>query len=554
MPRLDRSFLVQSMLPALVFAVLALGQGARADTVQPCTGKGAGSLRPAETGRCLDLALPPGFSPVWSLRLPGTPDAMGSKIQVTGIVKEQHFSPSAIQVDQVPGQAVPALPLGLPLLGAMSSRVFGLEERVDITRTDKGLLVNCGDGTSVAGVALTRDSGRLPTGTNAMLRILALGDSGFQWGVATPGQDASLLMPVVVDPAAGTKGIPLNMLAASVGGLPASFVLLCPLHAASLLVQSIDLDPAPAVGEGLRAAWLWNAERWRVDPAGLIAEAAAQGLRRLYVALSIEPDHGNVADADQLSEFISMASARGVGVWAVEGDPGMATPDGREQALLRLQALHRYQAAAPSAARLGGVQYDIEPYLLPAYRADPHWVAGQWAQTIQALRQHSKLKLDMVLPFWLPQSPMAGIVLSALLQASDSVTIMAYRVDPEAIQQVAEPLLAWGAAQGIPVYVALEAGFLDDELTQFYGEAATGQAARLWLLPATGETDAVLLPGALFLNKGKGYNFLREQASPAARVSFLGDHARMLHTARQLQPALRAWGSYAGMAYHGLLD
>lgn len=508
-------------------------------------------------GPCVEVDLPSGTSPAWWLPVSEAPGAMGPRINVTGIVKDQQFSPSAVEAHSaaVPANE-PALPVDLPLSDLVSARTFGSEERVSIaSRTDAGLAISCRSGTSTAGVLLVPVAGRLPAGAQAELRILARGDVGFQWGVAGPDQDAALLRPIAATSHAGlSASIPLGDAVASLSGDRASFVLLCPLHAATLLVRSIDLYPVPPAVQRPGAAWVWSSGRWRADPAVLIADAAALGLRRLYVALSMDPEHTKVADAALLAEFISMAAAKGIAIWAVEGDPGMATPEGRGLALQRLHALRNYQADVAPAARLGGIQYDIEPYLLPAYRADPLAVAGQWAQTMQALRQHTDMELDMVLPFWLLQSPMGDTVQAALKESADSLTIMAYRTEPQAIQQVAEPLLSWGTAQGVPVHVGLEAGFLDDELTQFYSEVPVGQAAQLWLLPTDGGAAAVLLSRSALLTQGKGYNALGQQLAPATKVSFLGDKARMLTVAQQLQPALAAWNSYTGMVFHGLLD
>ncbi|MGB3290473.1 MAG: hypothetical protein WBA83_14475 [Burkholderiaceae bacterium] len=542
-------------LPALVWLAWLLGMGAPVSVAASCAGDKAG-VAEGKGAQCLDGMLPPGVSPLWRLRFPEAPDALGPRIQVTGVVKDQHFSPSSIETVPTGIAVDPAIPLGSSLLGALSPHGFGSEERARIVQdSNQGYTVHCSAGQAPAGVLWRPDSGRLPAGARAELRIRARGDSGFQWGVAAPGKDAVLLRPVAASGPTGLEAaIPLDAVSAALGGEHASFVLMCPARAASLTIQSIELRPLQAVGEGLRAAWNWTAEHWRADPAALIARAEALGLRRLYVALDVEPSGEKVVGADLLAAFVAMASSRGMAVWAVEGDPGMATPQGREQALRRLRALHAYQADVEPSARLGGVQYDIEPYLLPAYRTDPRAVAQEWARTIQALNRHSTLKLDMVLPFWLPQSPMGDTVLGALRKTKGSLTIMAYRVDPLAIQRVAEPLLAWGAAAGIPVYVALEAGPLDDELTQFYTEAPAGLPASLWLTTNEEGGTAVLLPKPVLLSQGKGYNASGQQPAPASLVSFKGNHQAMLAASRQLQPVLRAWPSYAGMAYHGLLD
>ena len=516
----------------------------------PCIALVLGMCAPAASAS----TLPQGVSSVWRLRFAEKPDALGPRIQVTGIVEKQHFSPSSIMAASTDKDVPLAMPMGSPLLGDLAYRTFGLEERVELTPSpDQTLAVSCRAGKSVAGVVFHSNTERLPTGARGELNIQAYGDAGFQWGIARPGQDAALLQPVsALDGKQLKASIPLEQIAA-LGDGPASFVLMCPLHEAQLMIQSIALAPVPVVGSGLRAAWNWNAERWHNDSKTLIKQALELDLQRLYIAVDMDAIGKQVKDAALLADFITHASSAGIDVWAVEGDPAMATPQGREHALQRLKAIQAYQASAPQVARLGGVQYDIEPYLLPAYQKSPQKVAQQWSQTIVALSQQSQLKLDMVLPFWLPLSPFKDSVMAALQDSDSSITIMAYRVEPQAIQRVAEPLLSWGVKHAKSVHVGLEAGPLKDELTQFYVEAPRADPALLWLMPAQEGGEAILLSEPAHLSQGKGYNPSGQQLSSASVVSFNGDYQSMLGTAGRLQPVFAAWSSYAGMVFHGLL-
>jgi hypothetical protein len=268
--------------------------------------------------------------------------------------------------------------------------------------------------------------------------------------------------------------------------------------------------------------------------------------------VAIDVVDGSVRDQERLAGFVTAARRAGIAVAAVEGDPAMALDAGRAEALRRLGAIEAYQRRTPAEGRLAGLQYDIEPYLLPDWRVDAAGVMRGWAATVEALRASASTPLDMVLPFWLRDQPDAGAaILPALRRSADVVTVMAYRTDAAAVLSAAEPLLAWGTEARIPVRVALEMGPLEDEATRLYGRAEAGE---VWLLLRDGGAAAFLLDRPRPNPGGPSYALERETPAPARRVSFLGDRARMLVVAENAAETLRAWPAFAGLAFHGLIE
>lgn len=478
---------------------------------------------------------------LWTGWLPGLPGP-GQSLALEGTGLGPAFKPGFVRlVEPDPRPSRPAsLPVGEPLLPGLSAAPFGVEERVTVERTDRGVALSCRPGGKPAGLVLDPGDRRLPEGAELALAGSAEGADGFTAGVAAPGQAPASAAPI---------GTPARL---TPGALPGAvrFVVACPPDGGRLTISDLRLVPAaPRAVEG-RAAWAWRPELWRSDPEGLIGRARDAGIERLFVA--VEVADGALQDPGRLEAFVALARRRRVDVVAVEGDPGMATQVGRKNALARLGALAAYQARAPAEARLAGLQYDIEPYLLPAYRSDPAGVMRGWAATVDALKAASPLDLDMVLPFWLRDAPEAeATVLPALRRSASAITVMAYRTRDDAVQAAAEPLLAWGAEAGIPVRVALEAGPLDDEETRIYRPAPEGE---LWLLPGDGGAAAVLLDRARPNPAGPAFSLDRRSEAPASRVSHLGDEARLLAAARRLQESLAAWPSFSGVALHGLIE
>ncbi|WP_321800273.1 hypothetical protein [Burkholderia sp. BCC1988] len=448
------------------------------------------------------------------------------------------------------------LPINIPLLSDLTFRPFGQEERTSVYRIRAGnaLAISCQPGRQPAGIVLTQSHAAWPHGAAGAVVLAARGDTGFQWGLAAVGHDPGAVYPLQQSPDNGRLSGRIDLSSAPAGtvGVDATIVLACPSEGGRIEVTDLRVMPRPVAVEGGLAAWVWQRGRWQDGGNELIADAARYKITRLYIALPIAD--GDVVDAAALRNFVARARGAGIDVWAVEGDPEMVTATGSELAIARLRAIGRYQRASTDQTRLGGIQYDIEPYQLPAYRPSPNAVMHAWGETVATLGHEADAPLDIVVPFWLPGAPGGDTVLSQIARAAHSLTVMAYRTDPLQVQRAATPLLAWGAALGFPVSVALEHGAMQDEWTQTYTPVPPHGAGTLWLLPADDRIVAMHFEHPATLKQGAAYVEQRMERSDAAKVSFLGDTDRLWAVSASLQPALRAWPNYAGVAFHGLLD
>jgi hypothetical protein len=296
-----------------------------------------------------------------------------------------------------------------------------------------------------------------------------------------------------------------------------ALVAVCPAGAASFRVTALTLVPSREPPAVARSAWAWKPESWRIDPEALLSAAERHAIGRLFVSVEIADDV--LKHEAEFASFVTMARARGVAVVPVEGDPAMALAEGRAMAVRRLRVLAAYQSRAAPEARLAGVQYDIEPYLLP-YAADPEPILSGWAETLRALKDAAgDLPLDLALPFWLPEDEAAErLVLPAVEAVASSVTAMAYQTTADALQRAAEPLLAWGAVRGRAVHVALEAGPLDDEVTRRYREAPGGE---LLAVPHEGGSLLLLATASGPTRGARSFALERETVAAAENVSFL---------------------------------
>jgi hypothetical protein len=515
---------------------------------------GRWTIAPARPGAspdlgCQSLDLPIPASRVRWVGVLTRMDPPGSdRLVLSGTGHEAGFQPSDASFAAPPGPPPrpSALPLDQGLIPMLSVRPFGVEERATLSRMDDAITLHCRAGDRPAGLVLDPGRTRFPDEARLALRWQVRGNPGFSAAHAGPQTDGE----VVPLPAEGTLDQPPSTQGAAREA--PRFVLSCPAHAASLTIHDLRLAPLPAGGQKARSAWAWRPNRWREAPERLITEARALGADRLFVSVAIED--GAIADEARFSDFIGLARAAGISVAVVEGDPDMALPEGRAIALRRLGTLADYQRRSAGDRRLAGVQYDIEPYLLPGFQDDPERILRGWAATLDGLSAAAPpLSLDLVLPFWLPLHGSAGLVLPTIARVAERVTVMAYRTTSTEILAAAEPMLAWSSAVMRPLHVAVEAGPVGDETTRTYRRSPTGD---LLLLPLAGRGAlALLLRESVTLRPAdRLYMQERESVVPGSQVSFLGDRERLDEALAQLSRSCEAWPSFSGTALHGLID
>jgi hypothetical protein len=477
---------------------------------------------------CTAVVLPVALDRVrWAHALPRPAPRDGSSLIVEGSGRGEAFRPATARFEERHPQPSrpPALPLGPNLLPHLPLRPFGAEERVSATRSGDAVEIACRAGSRPAGLILDSSWARFPAGAAYQVRIEWAGDAGFSAALARPGADPEGATPL---------RDPVTTLAAPDRSRPSQTwpVIVCPPGEARMVLRQVALTPDPAPPRPVaRSAWAWRPALWRDTPERLLDEAAHAGLDRLFVAVEI--DGGSMRDEEAFRRFVIPARQRGIAIVVVEGDPAMALPAGREAAAVRLEAVLASDHRAPPEARIAGIQYDIEPYALPAFAAEPLPLLRGFAETLDRLASVAgAMPLDVVLPFWLTKRPEAeAIVLPAVRRTAASVTVMAYRTSPEAILTAAEPVLAWGAAAGRPVNVALESGPVEDEASRVYAASDRGPVL---VLPLGSGALVVLLDAAASVPGAQAFTLRRESVSPANRVSFLGSHAAMRGAAEVL--------------------
>ncbi len=517
----------------------------------------------AERPACRSVALPPGAQ-VETLFPLAPHEEVERTILLHGRVREGRFAVSEHLLPQVgnasrAGTPRPGLmPLRANLLERMEARAFGVEERVKV-RIDKGrLTVECGAGTRPAGVLLS-GPWFLP---RARLRLAAsyAGGAGFALQAADGAhaqRETALALGELTarpSPAGEPTSEPLQL------ALPDAldcagwrhFVLQCPAQSASLTIERLAIEPVPApdAAPAARATWVWNARDWRDNGAGLLDWAAAHGVRALFVTVPFKNEA--VREPARLAAFIRAAGRRGIRVLSVDGDPHMVLPDHQPALARMVRAYTAYNASVEPAARLAGLQFDVEPYLLPEYGSGKvDWDARYLAMARTLRDAAAGLRLELVVPFWWDGKT---ALLDGLAPLVDALAVMDYRTDPAQVTEFAIPFLDWAARHGKQARIALEAGPVTPETQRRYVRAGGDEAGELLRLRVGGQQLLVLL-GAPAAGVA-GMDSFRLQSTreiDGSATTFHKDKQALLRLLPGLEQDFSAWGAaFGGIALHEL--
>jgi hypothetical protein len=236
----------------------------------------------------------------------------------------------------------------------------------------------------------------------------------------------------------------------------------------------------------------------------------------------------------------------------VLGDPHHARPEGRARLVQEIALLAAYQRSAAPDARLGGLQLDIEPYILAEYANNAAaWIAD-YRLTIGAARQVWPDALDLVMPFWWSGDAIWRPLRPALdTLRGVSVTVMDYRTAPWELRRRAESFLQWGAETRHAVQVAVELGAIPDNTQMRFTSAASGE---LWEVMVDGRRALLLLDRAGVPPSGRAFRISFTRVVSGGEVSFRGDWQGLLDASRALETDFRASPAFLGIALHGADD
>lgn len=232
--------------------------------------------------------------------------------------------------------------------------------------------------------------------------------------------------------------------------------------------------------------WVWRKETVRdaSERQSLLDFAKKKGITELYVATADEYEAGDGFAA--LAELVRQTQKLNIEIFWVCGDPSWALSARHARALAVIDWASRINALLRNAAlpEIRGLQYDVEPYLLPEWKTAPAAVEPQYVALLDELRDATRVagfELWLDVPFWLGERTFQGTSLGRLAaEASDGLVIMAYRNSVSRIVGKAMDLLRDSGAKTRSVVVAMETGCREEPVTTLCGISAPAlDAARV---------------------------------------------------------------------------
>jgi hypothetical protein len=442
------------------------------------------------------------------------------------------------------------MPFGASLLGTMQTRTHGDTARISADVKDGRLYLTCRAGTKPASVTLL-GPWFMPR-ARAVMQAAFSGEGRFALQLASgapgkPDQTFDLGSLDAGQPVQTARfDLPEKLDRANWRALS----LACPQGAAKLTLAALTLQPAADADAAAasRATWTWSPNEWRERGAALLDWAAEQKMGAVFITVPLRD--GSVEDAAQLGAFVRQAGSRGIAVSAMEGAPEMVLPASQDAAVARMRAYAAYNASAVEGARLKGVQYHIEPYLVPAHVLPQSQRDRRYLELAAKLRQTaSPLTLDFVVPHWWADK---GALLAGLAKHADILTVKSPRTDPAQIYRLAVPFLDWGVEHGKTVRVALDAGPIGAGVQRRYERRPPGARGDLLVFTLGGQKILLLQQVPAAHDKAQAYALAASQEIDAADASFHSDKGALMRLLPQLERTFGAWESFGGMALHDL--
>lgn len=233
--------------------------------------------------------------------------------------------------------------------------------------------------------------------------------------------------------------------------------------------STVPAEPQP------HAMWVWSADA----PTDLVAFATGHDVTRMYVFVTYDPDR---AERDRLHELGRLASANGIVLWAMSGEPGWA---------LKPKVALAWQRDALRLGIFAGTHLDVEPYAMHRWKTDRARVVRGYLHLLDRMQKASALPLHVAVPFWYGTIATAdGNLADDVLARVDGVTVMSYRdsaTGPNSLSAVAEDMLVRGDATGVPVELAVETNPLPSCPTCTFDEE--GEAAMLHVVSVVDDLE-----------------------------------------------------------------
>lgn len=220
--------------------------------------------------------------------------------------------------------------------------------------------------------------------------------------------------------------------------------------------------------------WLWNTQ-WIHDCADdIISFCQMNYVKLIYLQ---NKSQGNI---EFYRSFIRKAHMAGIEVHALNGAPEWGKINHEREGEYFIQWVSEYNRQVEKEEQFTGIHLDVEPYLLTDWEQDKDSIIQSWTDNMKKwLIKGKQAELFMAadIPFWVYRLQMPDEdkkVSHWMLEQFDSLTIMAYRNQSNAIYKIAQELLIQADELGKSIFIGVDLNKTNEgNHVSFFGKSHT---------------------------------------------------------------------------------
>ncbi|WP_442599854.1 hypothetical protein [Neobacillus sp. D3-1R] len=235
-----------------------------------------------------------------------------------------------------------------------------------------------------------------------------------------------------------------------------SFMILIPVFLILITHTSHEMKK-PATF--YRSTWIWNPFLIQTEPHQILSFSKKEGIKEIYLQINQELPQKRYMD------FIEQAHKEDIRVFALGGEPTWGLESEIQIPLQFLKWIEEYNVGVNQEQQFDGIQFDIEPYLLPNWSSNQSQIISQWMSVLSQFVEEAhkaELQVSGVLPFWLDQISInhpRQTLSEWIINRFDHIVVMAYRDQaegPNGILAISKTEVSYANSIGKPIMIAIE--------------------------------------------------------------------------------------------------
>jgi len=254
-----------------------------------------------------------------------------------------------------------------------------------------------------------------------------------------------------------------------------------------LVFSLLSSEITPADGKTLeKALWVWNTSEI-LDSSSEMEEFLSFLSNEEFTCIFLQIPGDFDIKADKIRLLISDLSSINIKVYALDGSKDYVLPEHHASVLETVDEIILYNEQSESCEKFYGIQYDIEPYLLPEFKTEKQgWILENYIELLKKISDKTCKKgllFSAAIPFWF-DSPdqytkqirtvtLDGLtkpLLEEIIDLTDNVALMDYRTvagGNNGIIALAQNELSYASLKNKEVFIGLETKPLSDNNLTF---------------------------------------------------------------------------------------